>query len=621
MLKANFRLFFYKLIAPVIVTGVLFWSSASAQTVGRYFKPDSVRNTSQDSSRFAFSQLEAKASKNYITRKLFGLFVNKRSLNKEEKILITQKATDKYDVYNGLTVANVTITILPPFGYNVYDTLETDRARIEQIANRLHVKTQRSAIRRSFLIEEGEPIQSYLIVESEDLLRKLNYIDDVIIVINPIENTSAANVSIIVKDKWSIGANVYANSAHEGNIEFFEKNLAGTGIETKGILYVNSKHEEKFGHEMNIAARNPLGYRFYTSFKIRDGLDYSNRGATIEKNFTTSNTLWAGGIAINRNREPFYIHFRDQSQFISYRNNWTWIGASVNIDGQPNRAPHQLSVTTSWENRTFFSRPSTSVDSNYFFQNTNLYLAGIAFSNNQYLRDNHVYRFGPTEDLPIGFLTQLTLGYEHGEYSDRPYLGVDFKGGTSWSIGYSNAEIKLGSFIGNNGFEQAAIQLRVSHFNKLFRANHWLFRHFLYTNYTRGMNRKYGEGDYLVFANEILGRQLPTVVGFERLNARSQLVAFSPLTVYGFKFAFNGFVDFLGLRTQNALEQKNYALGIGGGIKIKNDNLVFQTFIIQLSYYPIFPKEAPLELLKIGGDSNGMLYDFRPVRPTTIQYY
>jgi hypothetical protein len=623
-------------VAPYLLKGAIFYFSfftpLYANTIENKTLNNSVKGltvntyvsnfelTTRDTSRYNFSRIEEKASKYYITRKLFGLFIQDNSKTRLDSILHSHKATDKYNHYNNKIIRSITISSLPPFGTSAFDSTLKPSTRIEKVANKLHINTLDLTIKNSLLQEVGEKVSPHLLVESEDLLRKLPYINDINIIISPSErDTTFVDLLVIVKDKWTIGSEIKFSNSKIGLLELFDKNIAGSGVELLGQMYYDYNSIE-YGHGLKVISRNPLGYGIVSGFGIRKGLGYNNTNASIEKSFATIKSKWAGGVEFNRNAEPFFLKLTDSLTSVSYQKWNGWLGYSFTIKSFLT-SPAQLAFTFSQVNTKYYQRPSASINSNYLFHNGNIYLLGATVANHIIYRNNHVYEYGTTEDIPNGFMVSTTGGFERYEYSNRPYFAMELSGARSTSFGYLNSTLKTGGFYNSGAIEQGVIKFENSYFTNIFWYSNWFFRFFANINFTKGINRKYGEGEYLYIKSMPTTPSPLVLSGRERLNLKTQLVAFSPLSIYGFKFALFNFTDCITINTSEGLFKRNgLVLGIGAGIRIRNDNLVFQTFQLQFGYYPILPKGEQLFNYDIGNTTVGSLGDFRPKKPSVIGF-
>jgi hypothetical protein len=91
--------------------------------------------------------------------------------------------------------------------------------------------------------------------------------------------------------------------------------------------------------------------------------------------------------------------------------------------------------------------------------------------------------------------------------------------------------------------------------------------------------------------------------------------------LYNFRFLVYGFGDLALIGPENRSIFKNSLYsGIGLGIRIRNENLVFKTFQIRFAYYPIIPDDAQHFYLMISGENTPELINFEPTAPSTIEY-
>ena len=130
-----------------------------------------------------------------------------------------------------------------------------------------------------------------------------------------------------------------------------------------------------------------------------------------------------------------------------------------------------------------------------------------------------------------------------------------------------------------------------------------MIRNFVYIDYTRGFDRYTDE--FLVFNkdNGFSGFKNDSVSGTQRLSVSLESVLFSPVNLYGFRFAFFGFTDFSFLSGTNQIIGNGNALaGIGLGIRIRNDNLVFNTFQIRFGFFPNPPLYSRINNLTVSGE-------------------
>ena len=72
----------------------------------------------------------------------------------------------------------------------------------------------------------------------------------------------------------------------------------------------------------------------------------------------------------------------------------------------------------------YFEKPSELIDPLHIFSNEDFYLATIGISTRKYVQDKYIFKFGVTEDVPVGNVYGLTGGYQVRNNSGRLYLGL-----------------------------------------------------------------------------------------------------------------------------------------------------------------------------------------------------
>ena len=59
----------------------------------------------------------------------------------------------------------------------------------------------------------------------------------------------------------------------------------------------------------------------------------------------------------------------------------------------------------------YLEKPPEEVDTLKYYTSENFYLAGIGISARLYVQDKYIFKFGITEDVPVGRVMKLTGGY------------------------------------------------------------------------------------------------------------------------------------------------------------------------------------------------------------------
>src|SRR5262249_51644235 len=78
-----------------------------------------------------------------------------------------------------------------------------------------------------------------------------------------------------------------------------------------------------------------------------------------------------------------------------------------------------------------------------------------------------------------------------------------------------------------------------------------------------------------------------SLLGTKRFHLNAETIAFTPLSILGFRmapFTF-GEMAMIGEHNKNVFYHKPY-FGVGGGIRTRNENLVFGTIELRVVYFP-----------------------------------
>jgi hypothetical protein len=234
-----------------------------------------------------------------------------------------------------------------------------------------------------------------------------------------------------------------------------------------------------------------------------------------------------------------------------------------------------------------------------------------------------VSSFGVTEDIPKGFLHEWAFGFDNNEFTDRWYSHLYFSTGSliRYKPSYLFASVGVGGFFNSQRLEQGQIEFKSNYISRLYNVGQQRFRQFVRLRYLCGLKRFDEETLYLKDEDGIRGFYSEVATGKKRLALNLETVLFTRKTVAGFNVAFFGFGD-LGIigSEKKSVFRGDYYSGIGGGIRIKNENLVFRTIQIRLAYYPNHPVDNSGFGFIFTEMGHNDFYSFQPRKPETLRY-
>ena len=156
--------------------------------------------------------------------------------------------------------------------------------------------------------------------------------------------------------------------------------------------------------------------------------------------------------------------------------------------------------------------------------------------------------------------------------------------------GYLSTNIEYGSFFRASHPEQGVVNASINYFTGLFEIGKWKFRQFVKPQITIGINRFSYDSLTLNSGYGIEGFSSTGLSGTNRLLFMLQTQSYAPGNILGFHFGpfLVCSVGMLGDAFSGFKNRKLYSQ-IGFGVLIKNENLVFNTFQISISFYPVIP--------------------------------
>jgi hypothetical protein len=570
-----------------------------------------------------YDSLEVKASRHRVTDLIYDLLITTPKVKVDKDLL-------SYEYFKGFEnkkIGSIKIKSLEVFGPSLTDTAKTTNVWIEKTANKLHTKSNLSVIQKNLWIKEGQNLDPELLMDNERLLRSLPYLQDVRIILTPeVTNTDVVDVLVLTKDVFSFGASASLSGLKSGSIGIYDQNIFGRGHEI-GVKIVGSTVKyPNVGFDTYYRVNN-LGGNFinlsagYMNTYLREGLFIS-----ADRDFLRPQSVYAGGLTALRNFRSTRINSNDLvlTEFpLNYLFLDGWYGRRLKRSILPNDSRFQINISGRIRYTSFYERPEPDAQNKQYYANSTFYLGGVSFSHRSYVRDLLVYSYGITEDVPKGYLHELVFGYDHNEFGDRWYSHAFFSSGNLFNKKpfYFYTSFGIGSYWKATGFEQGMIDFKINYISDLFKVWNVQSRQFIKLDYTLGINRFDIENLYLGNVNGIRGFSNKSGVGKQRLTLNFENVFFQRRSILNFQTAIFSFLD-LGLLgdSHNIIFNQNFYSGIGVGLRIRNENLVFKTIQIRLAYYPNHPSAVNSFGILVDGVSKTQFYSFQPRGPEPLRF-
>lgn len=602
-------------IASILLLIIFQYVQAYAQNL----EIDTLKLRRQES---FYDSLEYKANQGKFTAWIYDRLISPPRPYVDRKAL----ALDYFRQYEGKVIAEIEIKALDVFGPSLNDTTKKADNGGERFANKIHTKSNLNTIRKQLIIRIGDILDPEVMYENERIIRSLSYIKDTRFLVEQ-DSTypGLVNVTVLTKDRFSFGLSGGVSSTSSGTLKVYNRNIFGIGHELSVRFVGHLDREPSTGVETLYKIKNIAGsfldinLGYYNTYK-REGFIFD-----LNKPFFTSTVKWGYGAYLSRMLRTDRISETSPVKVSSPLNlsfNSLWAGYGINISPQRENIT-QLVFSTGTHHWKYFEDSNEFIGNENYFSNRTLYMAGLTLSQRRYLQDHLVYSYGITEDIPEGFKNELVYGYDVNEFGNRHYVHFFTSNGNLLlnRSGYLYLSGGIGGFIKENSFEEGVFHAGLDFISKLRPWGNKRARTFVNSSYTRGIKRYDIEELTLDKRDHIRGFESDSVYGDQRLSLKLEEVIFLPRQYYKFNLALFAFAD-LGIVgfNQSFLLRENYYGGLGFGLRLHNENLVFETIRIRFAFYPFHPDDFRFFGFVIDEQSKQRFNSFEPSAPQPFRF-
>ncbi len=571
---------------------------------------------------YFYDSLEYRANQRKLTGWIYDFLISPPRPYVDKKAL----ALDYYSKVEGKIIAKIEIKALDVFGPSFDDTTRTAKSWGSRAANTIHTKSNLKTIEKQLLFKVGDYVNGAVMYENERIIRQLPYIKDVKISYEQDSvYSSFVNIIVLTKDRFSFGVSGGVNGTNSGDLEVYNRNIFGVGHELSMRFVGHISRQPYLGIETYYKIKNIGGNFLDLSFGYLN--TYRNEGYAfeVEKPFFTQNIKWGYGLLSTRMFRTDRISNNAAIRLeepLNMAYNSIWGGRSTNVTPRHENATYMVfsAGINSWK---YFEAPVVTEENKHFFASRTLYLASLTFSQRRYIQDQLIYSYGITEDIPEGIKNEFIYGYDANEFGDRHYLQFFTSNGNLLLSrkGYIYLSAGIGGYLKQRRFQEGQIQGNLDYISKLVSAGRKRVRTFVDISYTMGIKRYEIENLTLGRFDHIRGYNSRTAVGKQRLSLKLEHVVFLPRQFYKFNMALFGFAD-LGIIGSNdkLIFRQNYYSGIGFGLRLHNENLVFETFRLRLAFYPFHPGDMQFIGFSLSEQSRQHFKSFEPTEPRPMRF-
>ena len=517
-----------------------------------------------------------------------------------EAALLIAKSGQPFMPYEGKGIRHIYIQ---QFGFDktFADTANPINYSGTKLLNRLHINTKQWVIRHNLFIKEKTALNALLIADNERHLRSLAFIQDARILPRPIDNEpDSIDLVVITKDLFSLTADLGEINPTRLKGKIGDANLIGMGQNVEFIALFEGKRSPAFGYQV-LYTKNSIANTFINATvavtTINTDLAYRQEAEKafylkLDKPLVSQYSHSAGSLIIGSNQSANNFNKPDTAFYQYHYDTFdAWYGYNVGVRKvlKDNRIKRRLFFGIRYFNYHFIDVPK-QIDNqfNAHFNNKQAILGQATFFKQEFYKTNYIYGFGTTEDVPYGYNISFTGGWYKQLYLERPYVGIDANKSFITKNGeFAQFFLRSGIFLHNGNAEDASILFGASYFSKLFEWNNLKIRQYLKMSYTKLFNRI---GYDALKINNPFGLRYfnaDSVYGNRRASLHTETFFFLKRKLLGFHFAPFTFADITLLTAENdPLSKSNMYYGIGGGIRTRNENLVFGTIEIRAIYFP-----------------------------------
>jgi hypothetical protein len=516
---------------------------------------------------------------------------------------INSKSEDPYLPYNGAYIRRIFVETFN-FDRSFNDTTQRDRSFGARVGKALHAVTRPSVVRDNLFVKQGKPLNAYMLADNERYLRTLPFIQDARIVVKPLLHcTDSVDLVIYTKDLLSIagGAASQGTNLVTGNI--YETNLGGRAqrLELMGLYNRGRTPTTDYGalyRKNNILGSFIEGTALYNRININR---FTNQEEHVEqlnlyRPLISPYSSMAGSMSFSNNRAYNVYNLAGRNFFnYKYENFDVWAGYNVAISkltATNNSIRDRRFFALRYYNKVFDVRPQQVANRFDPFYNKTRYLLGqLTFFRQDYFKTQYIYGFGTTEDLPYGYNVSITAGWHRQEAMERPYAGIKTTYYLRTKPGdFFKLYLKAGGFLRNNLVQDGSLLVGATAYSRLLNWGTTQVRPFVNASYTKLTNRVVYEPLALNNFYGIRGFLSDSIYGTQRCSVQLEAAFYIKRKLFGFKFAPFPYADFAVITPENAPFAKSLLYtSVGGGLRARNESLVFETIEIRAYYFPVTP--------------------------------
>lgn len=508
-----------------------------------------------------------------------------------------------FQPYKGHIIRNIEIET---HEFDIIDSSKRLDNSLKRLSDQLHRKTRDFVIRNHLFFSRDQKLSPYVMGDNERHLRDLPFVRDASIRVTPVAGTDSVDIVVVTNDVLSIGGSFRMHNTETVSASIKEDNFMGYGDQVSVQGLFDAARAENFGYGFDFTKRNIMG-----SF-INASAGFTNFAKTINlaereervSYFRLTRPLvnrfmkWTyGGEVELHQTQNFYspdsVYLQDYQYKYDLIDAWgSWNMDADKPDGNGYGTSPRLRRLLGLRllQQKFDYRPlKFEQEYDYRYADLQAVLGAFSFFKQNFYKTQFIYGFGRNEDVPEGMEASFTTGWTKKQQRERPFAGLNFQHYFFTRSGqYFDYSIKAGAYLYNKKLEDIDLLARLDYFSHLHHMNSkWKQRYFLGASITKQVNSVLGEPVRIESQYGLEELRNNNASGNFRATVKAESVFFSPWTVLFFKFAPFVFTNatYINLKINQESVPKLYA-SIGGGVRVRNESLIFGTTEFRGMYFP-----------------------------------
>lgn len=540
---------------------------------------------------------------------------------------VEKQLNRKLSQFQGKIIRRIHIETLDPFGFSDTDTTQTPN-KWEQFGNIFHNKTKPQVVEKQLLFHPNQPLDTFLIKETERVLRSQSYVRNAVAFVRPTHSPDSVDVTLRVLDSWSLLADA-DGSTHQVSGRLRERNFFGRGHRVGFRYRQEIPAPRRTGFELSYGIPNLFRTRINTEISYEVNFEkYYQKRWIVQRPYYSTLTRWAGGLEISEQTYNESILQKSTAQLVptDFKTQMgdVWASVSFPIFKDSPRTNYASSLILSGRTRTlsFRKAPSAELDKVGFYSDQILYLGSLGVGSIGYEQDRYIFKAGDIEDVSVGKRISVLAGWEHRRGEKRSYFGMRALEGNYFSNGYLSYEVELGSYFLAGENQQSTLRVEINHFTPLLSFKNWKLRQFTKLRNVTGLNREAFIKDRITLngSTGIYGFDSPYVNGTHKTILSSQTQFYSPFVWWGFHISPFILGDLAMIGSQPNLMKSRFFTKLGVGFYVTNDYVKFSQFQFSFFFLPNVPGRGSVQEFTGFENEDFGLPDFRFTAPKTIVY-